>query len=70
MKSSSALCFSAKVGAFPWTLNSQVCHSGCVDQNIAAADLDCLGRDPLVGGGLLQMVSGGSERGDCVGRVG
>ena len=70
MKSSSALCFSAKVGACPWPHDPQVCHLGCVDQNIAAADFDCLGRDPLVGGGLLQMVSGGSERGDCVGRVG
>ena len=66
MKSSLALGFSAKVGAFPWPLDSQVCHSSCVDQNIAAADFDCLGRDLLVGGGLLQMFSGGSERGDCI----
>ena len=34
-----------------------------VDPNIAASAFDCLGREPLVGGGLLQMVSGGSERG-------
>ena len=41
-----------------------------MDQNIAAADFVCLGRDPLVGDGLLRMVSGVSERGDCVGHVG
>ena len=44
--------------------------TGCVDRNTAAADFDCLGRGPLVGGGLLQMASGGSERGDSVGHVG
>ena len=70
MKSSSALGFSAKVGACPWPCEPQVCHLGSVDLNIAAADFDCLGRDSLVGGGLFQMVSGGSERGDCVGCVG
>ena len=70
MKSSSALWFSAKVGACHWPPDPQVCHSGYVDLNIAAADFDCLGRDPLVGGGLFQMVSGGSERGDCIGHVG
>ena len=68
MKSFSALCFSAKVGACPWPPDPQVCRSGCVDLNIA--EFDRLGRDPLVGGGLFQMVSGGSERGDCVGCVG
>ena len=68
LKSFSALCFSAKVGAHPWPPDPQVCRSGCVDLNIA--DFDGLGRDPLVGGGLSQIVSGGSERGDCVGCVG
>ena len=68
LKSSSALCFSAKVGACPWPPDPQVCRSGCVDLNIA--DFHGLGRDPLVGRGLFQMVSEGSERGDGVGCVG
>lgn len=70
MKSSPALSFSAKVWTFPGPLENQVCYSSCVDQNIAAADFDSLGRDPLVGRGLLQMFSGGPETGDCIPRVG
>ena len=63
-----SLMLFSKAWTCPWPLDPQVCRSGCVDLNIA--DFDCLGRDPLVGGGVFQMVSGGSERGDCIGCVG
>lgn len=63
MKSSSALCFSARLGPCPWPRDPQVCHLGCVDRNIAAADFDCLGRDPLVGAVSCRWSQEGSEEG-------